>query len=176
MNRFNFVPAFENERFVFGSERPGFESKCVAINIVEEWVSFMKEKSIKRVCCLLPTNQLDYYEEDLLNVYYQEFGQVNVLWAPIEDFHLCDIALLREKILPFLEESETRAEPVVVHCSKGTGRTGHVLAAWLVHKYGLSVDEALTAVINMGRNPYAAVQHGTATEDDLRWLLTQCQK
>ncbi len=175
MEQFNFGPAFEEEKFVFGSERPGFNSRSVSQDSVMEWVSFMKEHGIKRVCCLLPDNQLVFYSEDLLDTYYREFGRDNVCWAPIEDFHLSSIALLKEKIFPFFEESVAKGEPVVVHCSKGTGRTGHVLAAWLVYKHKLTVDEALETVINMGRNPYAAVQHETATEDDLRWLLLECE-
>ena len=175
MQPFNFVPAFEEERFVFGAQRPGFDSRAVGPETVMEWVSFMKGQGIERVCCLLPDNQLVYYTEDLLKTYDREFGRDNVLWAPVPDFHLCDIGLLKEKIFPFFDESVAREEPVVLHCSKGTGRTGHILAAWLVYKHHLTVDEALESVIDMGRNPYAAVQHGIATEDDLRWLLLQCE-
>jgi protein-tyrosine phosphatase len=58
-----------------------------------------------------------------------------------------------------------------VHCSGGSGRTGHILAAWLVHHRGLSVDDALDAVISTGRNPWEAVHCGNATEEQLRCLL-----
>jgi len=182
MTNFNFGPAFENEQIVFGAQRPGhddYDPKHVGINSIKEWISFMKDnKGIKRICCLLTQKQLDYYLEDLLSIYYREFGQHNVLNAPIEDYHLCDAALLKERIIPFLENSDICGEHVVVHCSGGSGRTGHVLASWLVHKHGLSVDQALSAVENMGRNPREAVQHRppNATMDQLRNLLLGCQK
>ena len=48
-------------------------------------------------------------------------------------------------------------EKVVVHCSGGVGRTGQVLATWLVAKYGLSNQGAIDIVRQTGRNPYEAV-------------------
>ncbi|MHB8084407.1 MAG: protein-tyrosine phosphatase family protein [Dehalococcoidia bacterium] len=172
----NFSEPYKEERIVFGASRPGYDSKQVDINKLFEWITLMKEEGIKRVCCLLTNDQLGYYMgEDLLHIYRREFGQDNILWAPIEDGHLCYKAQLTGKILPFLEEADCCGEKVVVHCSAGSGRTGHVLAAWLVHNYELSIDKALAAVVESGRDPYEAVGH-TATVDELYNLLRQCQK
>jgi len=176
MNDYNFAPASNDEKIVFGAQRPGYNSKSVSLSNVQEWISFMKEQRIKRVCCLLPQNQLEYYEMDLLDIYWKELGQDNVYWASVEDFHLCDPVTLQKKILPFLEESDAKGERVVVHCSGGSGRTGHVLAAWLVFKRGFSKEEALVAVRDMGRNPYEAVNCGNATIEELYELLQQCRK
>lgn len=44
-----------------------------------------------------------------------------------------DFEALTGKILPFLLEADKQSEKVVVHCSGGVGRTGLVLAAWLVY-------------------------------------------
>jgi len=63
---YNFGPANEGERIVFGSERPGFDFHSVGAQEVSRWISFMKQNGILRVCCLLPRQQLDYYEVDLL--------------------------------------------------------------------------------------------------------------
>jgi hypothetical protein len=43
------------------------------------------------------------------------------------------------------------------HCSGGVGRTGQVLAAWLVAGRGLSSKSAIAAVKQAGKNPYEAV-------------------
>lgn len=169
MNDFGFCPASKDEYIVFGSQRPDR-------NNVQEWIYFMKEQGIKRVCCLLSQHQLEFYDEDLLDTYHKEFGQNNVCWVPVKDFHLVDLAKLQKKILPFLEDSNSKGERVVVHCSGGIGRTGHVLAAWLVFKHGISSEEAIKAVQKTGRNPCEAVYYGTATKKELYTLLQQCQK
>ncbi len=147
---YKFAAAWENEPIVFGAAKPGHANPQV-----RDWVEFMKCQGIKRVCCLLPDNQLADYEE-LLGTYQQEFGINHVCWAPIEDFHLCDTETLTKKILPFLAEADKLGEKVVVHCSGGIGRTGHVLAAWLVSGRGLSNKAAIAAVRRTGRNPYEA--------------------
>ena len=45
----------------------------------------------------------------------------------------------------------------IVHCSHGVGRTGIVLAAWLVSKRGLSNQQALLAVRQQKRLPQEAM-------------------
>lgn len=147
---YKFAAASEQELTVFGSARPGFSEQKV-----RDWLEFMKERKIGRVCCLLPKQQLIPYS-DLLGTYEQEFGHQRVCWAPIEDFTLADLEILSGKILPFLVEADQQGEKVVVHCGGGVGRTGHVLAAWLVHSRGFSNQAAITAVKQAGRNPYEA--------------------
>ena len=109
---------------------------------------------------------------DLLEEYRRSFGAPNVCSVGVPDYHLSEPTLLQEVVLPFLVESDERDAPVIVHCSGGSGRTGHVLAAWLVHRRGLSIDQALAAVVAMGRNPREAVGCGNATDDQLRQLLS----
>jgi protein-tyrosine phosphatase len=150
---YRFASASQVEPIVFGAAKPGSERQ------VSEWVQFMHQQGIQRVCCLLPQEQLTPYS-DLLGIYRREFGEDKVLWAPIKDFHLVETETLTQKVLPFLAEAEQQQEKVVVHCSGGVGRTGHVLAAWLVFRRGLSNQEAIAAVKKTGRNPYEAAIAG----------------
>jgi protein-tyrosine phosphatase len=170
MSRFKFAPARLEESVVYGAQRPGYNSENVALYQVEEWISFMQKNGIRRVCCLLPEKQLNYYSVDLLRTYRAAFGEANVCHAPIQDYHLCDHGTLENNILPFLLESHEQGIPVVVHCSGGSGRTGHVLAAWLVRHRKLSVDGALKIVAGE-RDPREAVTQGYATDKELRCLL-----
>lgn len=170
MNDYGFCAAFEEGEIVFGAQRPGYSSKNVGEGVVREWIAFMKNNGIRRIVCLLPQEQLEYYTSPILDVYKEDFGRENVLWAPVEDFHLCNKETLR-KILQFLKDADNKGERVVVHCSGGLGRTGHVLAAWLVFGRGFSIKDALNAVERTGRDPYEAVRRGNAEEDDLVDIL-----
>ncbi len=179
--RFNFGPASPNEKIVFGANRPGKhgnDPEHVDFYEVKEWIDFMKKQEIQRICCLLHKDQLNYYDGiDLLTLYREIFEEDNICWADIEDWHLCDKDKLLKKILPFLQESDRKKEKVVVHCSGGSGRTGHVLAAWLVHRHGLFPYEALLTVKKMKgvyRNPCEAVGKN-ATREDLYALLEACK-
>lgn len=173
MGKFNFGPASQHETIVFGSERPGYNLSSIREEDVDQWISFMKERGISRIVCLLDDKHLPLYPSDLLETYAQEFGSKNVLHAPIEDFTLCDADVLKNSILPFLKQADSDGEKVLVHCSGGIGRTGHVLAAWLVYGRGYDPNEAVNAVKNSGadRNPYEA--KGSSTK--LIPLLESCQ-
>jgi atypical dual specificity phosphatase len=49
------------------------------------------------------------------------------------------------QILRFLEQSNAASKRVLVHCGEGKGRTGTVLAAYLI-SHGLGADEAIRVV------------------------------
>ncbi len=148
---YKFTPAAENEAIVFGAARPGYSEEHL-----NAWIEFMQSQAIQRICCLLAPVQLTPYA-NLLNRYRQTFGPDQVCWAPIEDFHIVAPRTLSCQILPFLALANQRQEKVVVHCAGGIGRTGHVLAAWLVAGRGFSTQAAIAAVQQTGRNPYEAV-------------------
>ena len=155
---YRFAPASPDEHAVFGASRPGYSA-----GEVQDWLRFMRQSGIDRICCLLSESQLARYI-DLLGAYRHEFGEERVCWAPVDYFHFADAEMLTKTILPFLAEAEAHAEKVVVHCSGGVGRTGHVLAAWLVAVRGMSNRAAIAAVRASGRNPdeaaIAAVARG----------------
>jgi protein-tyrosine phosphatase len=148
---YKFAAASADESIVFGAARPGSTDRQV-----EQWVEFMLDRDIQRVCCLLSASQLNRYA-DLLNIYRHNFGIDRVCWAPIDDFRSVDRHLLLHHILPFLADADRSNEKAVVHCSGGVGRTGQVLAAWLVAGRGYSRKSAIDTVIQMGRNPYEAI-------------------
>ena len=148
---YKFAAGSATEQIVFGSARPGSTDRQV-----EQWIEFMHERDIQRVCCLLSESQLNRYA-DLLTIYRQNFGIDRICWAPIDDFQLVDRQMLIHHILPFLAIAVRSNEKVVIHCSGGVGRTGQILAAWLVAGRGYSCKSAIDTVIQTGRNPYEAI-------------------
>jgi protein-tyrosine phosphatase len=161
VSEFNFGPASEDEVFVYGAEGPGYNAG--------KWISFMRGKGIERVCCLQKERI-----PDLIRIYIKEFGEENVKEASIEDYHLASLTTLKHEILPFLQDSYGKEKRVVVHCAGGRGRTGHVLAAWLVFRYGIRPSDAISTVERMGRKPKEATYYGNATLDELLALISKC--
>lgn len=165
-----FAPAAPEEQVVFGACSPGWHSAATQSAAVREWISFMQDRGIQRVCCLQTGTTLG---EPTANVgmYRKTFGADDVLHAPIPDNNLADRETLEGEILPFLETSDARDAPVVVQGLAGIGRTGQVLAAWLVSNRGYDPREAVDAVRETGREPREAVRRGNASLQDLRQVL-----
>jgi protein-tyrosine phosphatase len=149
---------------------------------IAQWIKFMQQQEIRRVCCLLESKQLARYPIDLLETYRQEFTAKYVLWQPIKDFQLPPAEILIERIMPFLISAAEKQQKTVVHCSGGVGRTGIVLASWLVSQRGFSNQEAISAVQQHKRNPKEVIiaawfrlQNPVRVEQQLNSLLNDCR-
>jgi protein-tyrosine phosphatase len=147
-----FSPAFPLEVIVYGARRPGFFLEYVSVEIVNSWIHFMQSNRIERVLILLSENEVKMYD-DLINQYRNAFQNDNISWVPIQDFSIIDSKIMLSPILQFLKESNDLNKKVVVHCSGGIGRTGQVLAAWLVCYRNFTHQEALNALQIVGRCP-----------------------
>ncbi|PYQ83299.1 MAG: protein phosphatase [Acidobacteria bacterium] len=169
-SNFHFAPARTGERTAYGARTPDASPAGIF-----EWAEFMRAQGVTRVCCLLDAGQLAGFPVNLETEYKRLFGATCVLMEPIADHHLCSRQALRGNILPFLRATDIAGERAVIHCWGGNGRTGHVLAAWLVAARGLTPMEAIEAVEATGRLPREAVLAGNATFDALIELLASCE-
>jgi len=69
-----------------------------------------------------------------------------------------------EELVEFIEHEINQSKPVLVHCGEGKGRTGTVLAAYLV-KHGLSADEAIRSVREKRPGSIQTVEQEKALEE-----------
>ena len=148
---YGFAPAAAEELIAFGAAKPKYSETSV-----KQWLEFMQAQKIDRVCCLLEPKTVNRYESDLLTTYQRQLGSKSILWQSLPDFQIPDPVILIETIIPFLINSDRQKQKVVVHCAGGKGRTGIVLAAWLVSHRGLSNQQALAAVKQQKRLPQEA--------------------
>ena len=178
MSEYGFGVSFRDDKFVYGAQRPGFPGKFVQRQVVDDWVAFMQKQGISRIVCLLSDEELGYYptlEGGLLGVYAADFAPDNVLWAPTADRRLCSVEALKH-ICYFLRSSMLAGQKTVVHCSAGQGRTGQVLAAWLIYNYSISERKAIRLVEELNRSPKEVVFYDNATEADLLNLLAAARE
>lgn len=169
-NIHRFSPAASGEGYVFGACSPYWHSACDNEVAVKQWLSFVQSEDIERVCCLLAGDR-EEVRDTSLRKYQDALGKRDVCYAPTRDKHLIRRQRLVDTILPFLAQSVRERSPVVVHCLSGVGRTGQVLAAWLVAARGHEPGDAIATVKQTGRDPTVALEREDTTKEDLYELL-----
>lgn len=96
---------------------------------------YLKEQDIDAIVSLT--------EQPLHNALIEEFG-FEYKHVPIEDLTAPSLRQI-EEFVEFATEMRQMGKKVVVHCGAGIGRTGTMLACYLVHK-GYSAREAINEV------------------------------
>ncbi|MCF8885504.1 MAG: dual specificity protein phosphatase family protein [Nitrososphaerota archaeon] len=112
--------------FVAGSGRP----------VSYEQVKWVKEKGISTIISLTESPLPEDWVKEL-EIKYHHY--------PIKDHSAPDPHLLKEIVEKIIEEIE-KGGRVLVHCAAGLGRTGVVLASYLIVKKKIPPEEAIKIV------------------------------
>jgi protein-tyrosine phosphatase len=145
----NFGPVSNRDMTVCTCQRPGGDAgpgRLETSLVLPEWIEYIKNQNdVTNVIILMSENELqEAYEGSLIHA-YENAGMTQVYHVPMSSPGAHD------KIMTILNDVERRGERVTAHCTHGMGRSGRVAAAWLVHRYNLSLEQATMEVLEMAR-------------------------
>lgn len=95
----------------------------------------LTQSGIKSIVCLL--------EDNSISEMYNKNGFEN-LWLPVADNKAPTIKQV-EKLVEFIDVQNKNNNPVAIHCKGGKGRTGTLIASYLISK-GKSFKEAMDKI------------------------------
>lgn len=113
-----------------GSSRPGAFGTSLAADL-----AVLRGHGIQSVLTLTETPVV---------AHELEAAGLDTLHLPVNDFHAPTTQQML-RALAYIDASLAENMPVVVHCMAGQGRTGTILAAWLLQS-GLSADDAIAEI------------------------------
>jgi len=101
-----------------------------------------------------------------------EGGDIDYLHLEVEDFGAPDMDQL-VRAVDFIDQQISSGKPVMVHCAAGKGRTGTVLAAYLVKKQNLTAKQAIEKLRAMRPGSVQSVSQETAVSMYEKYLKSK---
>ncbi|CAE8631911.1 unnamed protein product [Polarella glacialis] len=141
--RLNFAPASSRDSIVHGVERAGMKNEfdkpgAIPKDAMAAWREFARAQGVRRGISLMTEEEMSWFPVP---------GLVASDMLPVYDHVDTSKPGAAKEIMALLRKAEEAGEKVVVHCCAGQHRTGMVLAAWLVERYGLSPEAAMEEML-----------------------------
>jgi atypical dual specificity phosphatase len=125
-----------------------------------EWVVDQGIKSVVTVReVALPSDWFNGSDIDYLHLEVEDFGAPN-----IEEL---------ARAVDFIDQQISNGRPVMVHCAAGKGRTGAVLAAYLVKRQNLTAEQAIEKIRSMRPGSVQSVSQETAVSMYEKYLKSR---
>ncbi len=104
----------------------------------------IKSEGIKALLCLAEEDELRFGSIEEYKAILNEYG-IELKHYPIEDFGAPSLEGIIECV-EWIEKKLKENKKVLVHCVAGQGRTGTIIACFLVKEMGVSSEEAINHV------------------------------
>jgi atypical dual specificity phosphatase len=120
--------------------------------VTEDEFNWVVDKGIKSIITVrevpLPSEWFDSSDIDYMHLRVEDFG------APtVEEL---------DEAVDFIDKKISSGRPVLVHCAAGKGRTGAVLAAYMVKKQNLTARQAIEKIRIMRPGSVQSITQETA--------------
>lgn len=134
----DFTPVLDGK--IFASSRPWNK----------EHLKLMKKIGVKAVLNLLTEDEKAISDQEYLS---EGFDYLNL---PIEDMTAPTVEQLL-KAVKWIDKKLNEGKKVLVHCYAGLGRTGTIIAAYLIYK-GMEPEEAIEYIRNLRPGSIQTIQ------------------
>ena len=131
--------------------------------MTEDEFEWLVDRGIKSIVTVrevaLPSDWFDGNDIDYMHLQVEDFG------APtIEEL---------DQAVDFIDQQIANGRPAMVHCAAGKGRTGAVIAAYLVKKQNLTAKQAIIKLRGMRPGSVQSVSQETAVSMYEKYLKSK---